>query len=129
MLFVRRSEMKSRTARQHQFNTERSSIEENWCHSCTQIADTDGSDRVSIGGRSAATARIVAVKGRAIACGVAQFGRSALARDMPSLRDTCAGQGSRGLIRFRQRPAESPAIRHYYAQGLSVFSPRGEQEG
>ena len=46
---------------------------------------------------------IVAVKGRAVACGVAEFGRSALASDVPPLRDTCAQQVNVQGCTFKER--------------------------
>lgn len=70
--------------------------------------------------------RIVAVKGRAVARDVAQFGRSALASDMPPLHDTCAqGMAREAWSAFAKRRAESPTIWHHYAQGLSVFLSKG----
>ena len=91
--------------------------------------DIGGSDGASIGGRSAATARVVAVNRRAVACDVAQFGRSALDSDMPSLRDTGA-QGRFREARFAfERRAKSPAVRHYYAQWILRILSTGRAEG
>ncbi len=40
-----------------------------------------------------------------------------------------AGQGWRGLVRFRQAVGRIAAIRHHCAQDLPVCSPLGDQEG
>lgn len=85
---------------------------------------------MSIGGSSAAAARMVAVKGRAVAGNVAQFGRYALASDMPPLRRTCAQgrarEASSAFAKRRAKPSRRPAP---LRPGLFVSSPRGEQEG
>jgi hypothetical protein len=84
-----------------------------------QIADTNGQNRVSIDASSPATTGVVAVKGRAAACDVAQFGRPALASDMPPLRDTAQTGAREGSIRFRQAAARTSAIWHRYVAPLS----------
>jgi hypothetical protein len=69
--------------------------------------------------------RIVAVKGRAVARDIAQFGRSALASDMPPLRDTCAqGMAREAWSAFAKRRAESPTLWHHYARA-SLYSLQG----
>jgi hypothetical protein len=62
------------------------------------------------GASSPATTRVVAVKGRVVACDVAQFGRSALASDMPPLRDTARRPGfaKAGSAFARRRPERPP---------------------
>lgn len=94
-----------------------------------QISDTNGPNRVLIGAKSPATARVVTVKGRAVACDVALFGRSALASDMPPLRDTARRPGPARLDPLS--PGGRQNVRHpaQLRQGLSVFSSRVEQEG
>jgi hypothetical protein len=94
-----------------------------------QIVDANGPDRVLIGVRSPATAPSwplregCSVRRRAIRPFRSGFGHGNFAGHLR------AEQDSRGLIRFAKRRAEPSAIRHHYAQGLSVFSPRVEQEG
>jgi hypothetical protein len=93
-----------------------------------QVADTNGLSQVAIGARSLTTTRIVAVKGRAAACNIALFGRSALASDMPPLRDTARRPG---LVRpdpLSSGGGRTPAIRHHRARGLYLFLSRGKQE-
>lgn len=74
--------------------------------------------------------RIVAVKGRGVARDVAQFGRSALASDMPPLQDTCA----QGMAREAWSASPSggqnrPPFGTTTPRASLYFSPRGRAGG
>ena len=92
-----------------------------------QVADTNSLGQVAIGARSPASTRFVTVKGRAAACNIALFGRSALAWDMPASRDT-----QRGLWFVRLwldllslGGGRRSVIRHHCGQSPSLFLSRG----
>ncbi len=79
--------------------------------------------QVAVGARCSTTARILAAKGRTIAGDVAQFGRSALGSGMsPFAGHLRVGQGSRGLIRFRQAAVRIRPPSDTTTLGLSVLS-------
>ncbi len=93
-----------------------------------QVSDKNGLGQVAVGASWPATLRIAAVKGRAAACKIALFGRSAFASGMPSL-GMPRRPGPVRLDPLSPNGGRTLAIQHRRVPGISLFLSRGEQAG